>query len=132
MTVNCVCGEYCGHCVAEGARKPRVYVVQQPATYDRATEKFIPKYDVTPAGQFGELVFLIPPGNIYRNRMASTLATLRAALKDATADDYLLAVGDPVAIATAVLVAGSHTGGKINLLKWDRLHATYESFAVSP
>jgi len=109
----------------------RVYIVQQPSYFDHDKKRFVDKYDLSPARKHGELVFLLGPGNIFRDRLTSATDTLKERLADFSVDDFVLAVGDPVAIAAAVLIAGKRTGGHVNLLKWDRISASYESFPVS-
>lgn len=109
----------------------KVYVVQQPAFYDRNERKFVPKYDLTPAAKFGQLVFVLGPGNIFRDKMAQATTQMADSLAGFTENDFILAVGDPVAIAAAVLIAGKRTGGKLRILKWDRLSSAYESFSIS-
>ena len=104
-----------------------VYVVQRPAYYDRG---WVNKYDLSPAKEYGDLVFLLRPGNIYRDKLAEAVAELRKTLRDFGDEDHLLAVGDPVAIAAAVLAAGAMTGGRVSLLKWDRHSESYESYVV--
>lgn len=116
---------------ANDNRKPRVFVVQQPASYDREKRQFIPKYDLSPASSHGQLVVLLGPGNIFKDRLAQAVKQLRRLLATYTESDYILAVGDPVAIAAAVLIAGEHTGGKVQLLKWDRIASAYEAYPVS-
>lgn len=108
----------------------RVFVVQQPATFDRAHKKFIPKYDLAPASVYGPLVFLLPPGNIFNDRVEHATQALRDKLAAFTAADYLLAVGDPVAIAAAALIAGKNSGGTVRLLKWSRSSERYTAFTV--
>src|SRR4051812_15643149 len=97
----------------------RVFVVQQPAYFDRAERKFKPKCDLTPAAIHGRLEFLLGPGNIFKDKMRDAVQQIATGLRTFTADDFILAVGDPVAIAAAVLIAGKQTGGKVKLLKWD-------------
>jgi len=112
-------------------KNPRVFVVQQPAYYCRDKREFVPKYDLTPAAVYGQLVFMLGPGNIFKDRMAQAIKQLSAVLQSFSQEDFILAVGDPVAIAAAVLIAGGRTGGTITLLKWDRISAAYEPFAIS-
>lgn len=109
---------------------PRVFVVQQPSYFDRDIRKFVAKYDLSPATSHGQLVYMLGPGNIFKDRMIQAIRQLETVLATYTESDFLLAVGDPVAIAAAALIAGQRTGGKINILKWDRIAAAYESFAV--
>lgn len=108
----------------------RVFVVQQPAVYDRVRRAFVPKYDLSAAEDHGAIVTLLGPGNIFRDRLANAVARLSAMLKDYRESDFILAVGDPVAIAAAVLIAGRATGGIVHLLKWDRLSSSYEPFEI--
>jgi hypothetical protein len=108
----------------------RVFVVQQPAFYDRDKRTFVPKYDLTPAGKHGKLVIMLGPGNIFKDRLAQATNQLKEMLKNFNSEDSILAVGDPVAIAAAVLIAGRSTGGNIKLLKWDRISQGYEAFTV--
>lgn len=114
------------------SRAPRVFVVQQPAYFDREAKKFVPKYDLSPAEVHGQLVFMLGPGNIFKDRMAQAQRQLSEVLETFNESDFILAVGDPVAIAAAVLIAGNRTKSGIKLLKWDRLSAGYESFQVTP
>lgn len=108
----------------------RVFVVQRPAFYSSERKGWVNKYDITPAREFGELVFLLRPGNIYKDQLVSTMASLRESLKDFGSFDHLLAIGDPVAIAAAVLEAGRSNGGKVQMLKYDRFAGAYNSYPV--
>ncbi|MEE8608966.1 MAG: hypothetical protein V3S55_15285 [Nitrospiraceae bacterium] len=109
----------------------KVYVVQRPAYYDKVKRGWVNKYDLSPAKEYGELVFLLRPGNIYKDELAGAVVQLLEVLKDFTTEDHLLAVGDPVAIAATVLVAGRMTGGSVSLLKWDRIAGSYQPYVVS-
>lgn len=129
------CAECDGECKEtfeqRAGRAPRVFVVQQPAFYCRETRKFVAKYDLTPATAHGQLVFVLGPGNIYKDRMDQATRQMSAVLANYSEADFILAVGDPVAIAAAVLIAGAHTGGRIKLLKWDRISSAYEAFPIN-
>lgn len=109
----------------------RVFVVQQPARFDHTKKNFVPKYDLSPAAAHGRLVYLLGPGNIFKDRMDQATRQIARVLNDYSEDDCLLAVGDPVAIAAAVMIAGKRTGGFVRLLKWDRLSGAYECFRVN-
>lgn len=116
--------------MSEPKKTPRVFVVQQPAYYDRDKGGFVPKYDLSPASEHGTITFMLGPGNIFRDRLAQAVTQMTHVLHDFGEDDFLLAVGDPVAIAAAVLIAGKRNGGRIKILKWDRIANSYESFAL--
>ncbi len=108
----------------------RVFVVQRPAYFDRKRRGWVNRYDLTPAEEYGELVFLLRPGNIYRDKMSSALESLREQLSDMQSDDHILAIGDPVAIAATVMVASKITGSVVSLLKFDRLDGRYYAYEV--
>ncbi len=107
-----------------------MYVVQRPAYRDRATGEWVDKYDLSAAEEYGRLVYLLPPGNVSRD-LTEVTARLRHRLSDYLPNDHLLAAGDPVAIAAAVLVAGHYSGSSLSLLKWDRLEHRYFPYRVS-
>ena len=48
-------------------------------------------------------------------------------LKDYSDKDYILAMGDPVAIGIAAIAASDNNNGKVNILKWDRENKAYYS-----
>lgn len=110
----------------------KVFVVQRPAYFDHKRRGWVNKYDLTPAEEYGELVFLLPPGNIYKDHLGRAQDGIQAKLQEMTPEDHLLAVGDPVAIAAAVLIAADVTGGPVSLLKFDRLSGKYEAYRVGP
>ncbi len=39
----------------------RVFVVQEPCRRDRATGEWAPKFDLSPAERFGQMVVILPP-----------------------------------------------------------------------
>lgn len=108
----------------------RVFVVQRPASYSGARRGWVNKYDITPAEKFGELVFLLKPGNIFRDKLRGALADLREQLADYGPDDHVLAIGDPVAIAATVMIASEVNGGSISLLKYDRITGEYDAYRI--
>lgn len=108
----------------------RVFVVQQPAYYDTGRRGWVNKYDLSPAMEHGELVFLLRPSNVPKDKLLEMTVHLHKVLETFTVDDHILPVGDPIAIAAAVMVAGSRTGGIVSLLKWDRYDGVYEPYVV--
>ncbi len=106
-----------------------VYVPQLPARYDQATKLWIPSINLDAAKSFGELRIMLP-ANANRLHIAPLVAALRDQLRDVTAEDWLVAVGDPSLIAAAVCLAVKRTG-VMRLLKWDRQSANYLPVEVS-
>ena len=99
-----------------------VYVVQESMVRDRSTGDFRPAFDLTPAGSYGELKFLLPSGKVSLSSVPM-VNTLRQRLSKFCDEDYLLLTGDPVAILAAGAVASQVNRGRMRVLKWDkRLH----------
>lgn len=76
------------------------------------------------AERFGKLEVLLPPGQIVLSP-GPTMYRLRKNLADYCDDDYILCMGDPIAIALAAIVAATINAGKVNFLKWDREQSRY-------
>jgi len=76
------------------------------------------------ASEYGELEVLLPQGQITLSPGPS-IFRLRKKLTDFNDDDYLLLIGDPIAIALAAMVAASINQGKVNFLKWDKQERKY-------
>lgn len=94
---------------------PTVYVIQNN-----------PFNDTTSATQYGELKVLVPFGdNNYAVR--DTITLLKDGLKDFKEGDYVLLMGDPVAIALTGLVLYEVLGetDHVRFLKWNRRTSEY-------
>lgn len=102
----------------------KVYVPQQPSRFDAATRLWIPTVNLEPARAFGEVVVMLPP-NANRLHTAPLVAALKEQMEHYTAEDYIVAVGDPSLIAAAACIAARKTGGALRLLKWDRMASNY-------
>lgn len=98
-------------------RKNRVFVVQNQHRWNRDAGRFEPKFDLTPAQQFGELVYLLSP-TAAPFRPEPVIEELREKLADFGPDDHLLLVGNPVLIGFAVALAAESNGGDVSLLQW--------------
>ena len=92
----------------------KVYIVQEN-----------PNVNVIGAGRFGDLIPLLPPGRQITLSSSPVVKLLKIKLKNFSNDDYLLAMGDPVAIGIASMVASDINNGKVNMLKWDRENQCY-------
>ncbi len=97
--------------------KSRVYVVQNQHRWDKSQETFVPKFDLNPAREFGELHYLLSP-TAAPFRPDSILTELHEKLKDFGPNDFLLLVGNPVLIGFSVAVASFINGGSVSLLQW--------------
>ena len=82
------------------------------------------KFNLLPASEYGELQTLLPPGQVML-ATAPTIRVLRDKLRTFSDSDYLLAIGDPIAIGLSVAIAAGFNGGKIKMLKWDRQEHRY-------
>lgn len=90
-----------------------VYVVQDPEGKN-----------ILAAKKFGKLEALLPPGQITLSPGPSILK-LRQKLQKFCDDDYLLLIGDPIAIALAAMIAGANNTGRVKFLKWDKQERQY-------
>jgi hypothetical protein len=90
-----------------------VYVVQE-----------VPNKNIVPAQRFGELKILLGPGQVTFSP-GPTVRALRRALREFTDKDYLLLIGDPVAIGLATSLAAEANQGRVQFLKWDKQERDY-------
>lgn len=97
--------------------KSRVFVVQNQHRWNREQQRFEPKFDLTAAEPYGELVYLLSP-TAAPFRPDPVIAELREKLCDFGPDDHLLLVGNPVLIGFAVAIAADINDGDISLLQW--------------
>ena len=88
------------------------------------------KFNVLSAGKYGELKLLLPEGQITLST-GPTINRLRHKLQKFTDMDYLLLIGDPLAIGLAVAIASNANHGRLKLLKWDRQEKQYYPLTVS-
>lgn len=109
-------------------QKPRVFVPQVPSRYDR-TVGWVPTVNLDPAKEFGELEVLLPPeaGRIAPQQL---LEILERALEKITKDDWLLATGDPVAMAIVMTLAARNLDGALRILRWDKRTSSYEAVEI--
>lgn len=103
---------------------PKVYAPQVPSKYDAATKLWIPTINLEPAKEFGELIVMLPP-NANRLHTNPLVMALREQMREFSAEDYIVAVGDPSLIAAASCIATRCTNGLLRILKWDRLSSSY-------
>lgn len=101
----------------------RVFVVQNQ--HRMGLNGLVPKFDLSPAEEFGELVPLLsetarPFGN---NR--GIIDELRRKLESYSDRDHLLLIGNPILIGFAVAIAANSNHGRVSLLQWSGVHRRY-------
>ena len=84
-----------------------------------------PKVNIVSAVSFGELVALTNPFDQMHLNPARLIAEIRLKIRGFSDDDWLLAMGDPAIIGVAFAIASENNGGRVSLLKWDKMEKTY-------
>lgn len=103
---------------------PRVFVVQNPHRHNPNTGALEPRFDLTPAAEYGTLVFLLGP-NAKPFTSEPVVADLRVGLSDYTDDDHLLLVGSPVLMGWACAIAADMNDGIVSILQWSGREQRY-------
>lgn len=101
----------------------RVFVPQVPSRYDVSASAWMPTVNIDPAKKFGELKVMLPP-EASRLELSSIVSMLKRMMTDFGPDDYVLALGDPMIISLAAVIA-ERAAGHLRLLKWDRMSRQY-------
>lgn len=101
-----------------------VYVVQLQQKRDRSTGRLVERFDLSPAEDYGPLVYLLEHGDSPL-RPVPTLAKLRSGLANFTEQDYLLLIGNPCLIGWATALASQASGGRVRLLQWSARSNSY-------
>ena len=108
----------------------RVFVVQRPAY--RLQGKWVDKFDLRPAEEFGPLLFMLPPGNVFYTDLERAQTSVRELLTEHSfcEMDAILPVGDPLAIAICSVIASRISPSGYHILKWDNREGIYQLLAV--
>jgi len=85
--------------------------------------------DLSAASAYGDLEVLIKSNNI-GIALQPLVASLKHSLKDYGDDDYILTVGDPVAIGLVSVIAAQANRGRVTFLRWDRQTRAYIKLKV--
>ena len=101
--------------------KTMVYVIQDIP----GTKIGMPKINIIGAREFGELKVLLPENAQIILSAGPLVFKLRKLLQNYKPKDYLLLTGDPAIIGVACSIVSDITGGKYNLLKWDKQERRY-------
>lgn len=105
---------------------PKVFVTQLPSRIEDGA--WVPSVDISPAKEFGDLVFVLPPG-LNHPTAETIMPQLHSKLFTFTPEDYLLPMGDPVVMAAAAAWLGSRMEA-FKMLKWDRITRRYNVFTI--
>ena len=84
-----------------------------------------PYISVLSANEYGKIVTLFESGTQIMFSPQPAIRKLKRKLKDFSDDDYLLLMGDPVAMGIACAIASEMNRGRIQCLKWDRMENRY-------
>lgn len=82
----------------------------------------MPKYDVSDAKRYGELVYVFTKAVPLD---PSSVAKLDVVLSQYTTDDYLLLIGNPCLIGWATALAARASGGWVKMLQWSGKFGRY-------
>ena len=104
-----------------------VYVIQEIA----GTKSGNPKINIMGASEYGQFKFLLPELSQMIFSPGPLIYKLRQGLKDYKVRDYLLLTGDPAIIGVACSIVSDITGGKYNLLKWDKQERKYYPIEIN-
>jgi hypothetical protein len=104
-----------------GDSSPIVYVIQEIP----GTKAGSPRINIMSASKYGKFKFLLPEFSQIIFSPGPLIFKLRNLLKDYTIKDYLLLTGDPAIIGVTCSIVSDMTGGKYQLLKWDKQDKVY-------
>ena len=109
------------------AHNPVVYVIQEIA----GTKAGNPKINIMGASNYGQFKFLLPEFSQIIFSPRPLVYKLRQGLKEFKKKDFLLLTGDPAIIGVACSIVSDITGGKYNLLKWDKQERKYYPIEIN-
>lgn len=108
---------------------PRVFIVQRPTQRDPGTGAVVPSMDLSPANEWGEVVFLLRDNENPFNNVQSTVLEIERVMDDRGYDpegrgDWILLVGNPILIGLVSAVAAGFNV-RLRLLQWSRADRAY-------
>ena len=109
------------------SRESTVYVIQEIA----GTKSGNPKINIMGASHYGKFKFLLQEFSQMIFSPGPLIYKLRQGLKNFKQGDYLLLTGDPAIIGVACSIVHELTGGKFNLLKWDKQERRYYPIEIN-
>jgi len=103
---------------------PKIYVTMETERRN-SNGAYVKVHDLEPARSFGELVTpAILPRNVYDESNEWLIQQAKKSLDKLTANDYILLIGDPVAVGIVIAVARERQD-KIKVLRWNRKTSEY-------
>lgn len=108
---------------------PRVFAIQQPHRLSDDRSALVPKFDLKPAEEYGELHFLLSPTASPFNP-APIIQELIDKLHGFGDNDYILAIGNPCLIGWAVTIAARWNNGRVRMLQWSGRERRYIAIAA--
>lgn len=108
----------------------KVYAPQVPSRFDAQLKEWVPIMNLDSAKKFGDLEIMLPPdgGRLAPNIIAQIIAKR---MQEITPQDWLLAIGDPLAIGVMMIHAAHQLNGELHILRWDKRSGYYEQLTVS-
>lgn len=103
---------------------PRVFVVQNTHKWDRVRQELVPKFDLSSARQYGDIVELLSQS---ANPFSpdAVIAELRYKLHDFSDADFILCLGSPILIGWATALAAMVNNGNVAMLQWSGQQENY-------
>jgi hypothetical protein len=101
-----------------------VYVVQNPHRTDKRKGALTPKFDLSPAEKFGDLIYLLSPLQV-PNDPREIIGELQEKLSKFSDEDYLLLIGNPCFIGWATAVAAATNNGRVRMLQYNGKRRRY-------
>lgn len=108
---------------------PKVYVVQNALHYSPKTRGLVPKFDLSAAHEYGEIIELLSP-NAGPFSLETILPELHDKLSNFRSDDFLLLIGNPVLIGLSMSIAALYNHGDMTVLQWSGKEQGYLPIAV--
>ncbi len=97
-----------------------VYVVQEQSGKN-----------ILSAEKYGKIKFLVPEGSQVTFSAGYVTEMLRSKLSSFCDEDFLLLIGDPVAIGIATALAAHWNMGRVKMLKWDKMEHKYYPVSIN-
>lgn len=101
----------------------KVFIVQEPQTFDRASGRTTSKFDMSSAAEYGDVEVLL--GWQAKPWDANVIAELKHKLSDFGPGDWLILAGNPCLMGAAAAIAADVTGGSLRLLQYNGREGRY-------